>query len=258
MNRATKHHDFDFGWNAGVSRPLKVNVGAPKQKLLLVEDDLELRSFLTLVGESHGYEISHTPDGRDALDMIAQNKPHAVLLDWSIQTISGIEVCRRLRADRSTSDIAIVMISGRGDEDDRVQGLTSGADDYLVKPFSSPELFARLRAILRRRCRGPAATPNAYGDILLDMATRKVFRAGRAISLRPREFDVLRHLIERPERVVSHENLLWHIWGSDPRIQPGAVAQTISRLRRALSVCGLGDPIRTVRAQGYSLDHRRS
>lgn len=223
-------------------------------RLLLVEDDAALAELLEWHFSQEGYEVSRTPDGEEALLLARENPPDIVVLDWMIETISGIEVCRRLRRVSDTANVPIIMLTARGEEEDRIRGLETGADDYVTKPFSPRELVARVAAVLRRMRPALAGELLAYDDIELDAVAHKAKRAGQTLSLGPTEFRMLRHFLEHPGRVFSRERLLDAIWGMDTEIELRTVDVHIRRLRKAINLPGLPDMIRTVRSAGYALD----
>jgi two-component system, OmpR family, phosphate regulon response regulator PhoB len=223
-------------------------------RLLLVEDDAALAELLEWHFSQEGYDVSRTPDGEEALLLARENPPDIVVLDWMIETISGIEVCRRLRRVSDTANVPIIMLTARGEEEDRIRGLETGADDYVTKPFSPRELVARVAAVLRRMRPALAGELLAYDDIELDAVAHKAKRAGQTLSLGPTEFRMLRHFLEHPGRVFSRERLLDAIWGMDTEIELRTVDVHIRRLRKAINLPGLPDMIRTVRSAGYALD----
>ncbi|HEU5066996.1 MAG TPA: phosphate regulon transcriptional regulator PhoB, partial [Sphingomicrobium sp.] len=201
-----------------------------------------------------GYDVVRTGDGDEALLLAEERTPDLVVLDWMIEGVSGIEVCRRLRRKASTGHVPIIMLTARGEESDRVRGLDTGADDYVTKPFSPRELMSRIAAVLRRVRPALAGDRLAYADIEMDLATHKVRRAGNAVQLGPTEFRLLRHLLEQPGRVFSRELLLDAVWSHDSEIDSRTVDVHVRRLRKALNEGGRPDLIRTVRSAGYSLD----
>lgn len=223
-------------------------------RILLVEDDPALAELVTWHLEREGFTVERTPDGEEALLLARENPPDLVLLDWMIEGLSGIEVCRRLRRIADTANVPIIMLTARGEEEDRVRGLETGADDYVTKPFSPRELVARVGAVLRRVRPALAGERLAYADIEMDTVSHKVKRGGIAISLGPTEFRLLRHFLEHPGRVFSRERLLDSVWGRDSDIEPRTVDVHIRRLRKAINLPGTADIIRTVRSAGYSLD----
>ena len=223
-------------------------------RLLLVEDDRALADLLMWHFGRAGYDVVRTGDGDEALLLAEERTPDLVVLDWMIEGVSGIEVCRRLRRKASTGHVPIIMLTARGEESDRVRGLDTGADDYVTKPFSPRELMSRIAAVLRRVRPALAGDRLAYADIEMDLATHKVRRAGNAVQLGPTEFRLLRHLLEQPGRVFSRELLLDAVWSHDSEIDSRTVDVHVRRLRKALNEGGRPDMIRTVRSAGYSLD----
>jgi two-component system phosphate regulon response regulator PhoB len=229
-------------------------VPVTQPRLLLVEDDRALADLLMWHFGRAGYDVVRTGDGDEALLLAEERTPDLVVLDWMIEGVSGIEVCRRLRRKASTGHVPIIMLTARGEESDRVRGLDTGADDYVTKPFSPRELMSRIAAVLRRVRPALAGDRLAYADIEMDLATHKVRRAGNAVQLGPTEFRLLRHLLEQPGRVFSRELLLDAVWSHDSEIDSRTVDVHVRRLRKALNEGGRPDLIRTVRSAGYSLD----
>ena len=225
-----------------------------KGRLLIVEDDSSLRTLLTYHFEREGFEVVSTPDGEDALLLAKETPPDVVLLDWMIEGLPGIEVCRRLRRTAGTENLSIIMITGRAEEADRIRGLEIGADDYVVKPFSPRELVARVGAVLRRSRPALAGEELAFADLVMDLGAHRVRRGGKTVTLAPTEFRLLRQFMEQPKRVFSRERLLDTAWGRDKEIEVRTVDVHIRRLRQALRREGQPDLIRTVRSAGYSLD----
>jgi len=225
-----------------------------KPALLLVEDDRALADLLIWHFDREGYDIMRTADGDEALLLAEERTPDLVLLDWMIEGVSGIEVCRRLRRRPSTAHVPIIMLTARGEESDRIRGLHTGADDYITKPFSPRELIARVGAVMRRVRPALAGQLLNYGDIEMDVDAHRVRRNGRAVQLGPTEFRLLRHLMENPGRVFSRERLLDAIWPRDRDIDARTVDVHVRRLRKALNQGDEKDVVRTVRSAGYSLD----
>ena len=223
-------------------------------RLLLVEDDRALAELVTFHFERSGYDVTRTGDGEEALILVDELKPDVILLDWMIEGISGIEVCRRLRRRASTANVPIMMLTARGEESDRIRGFDTGADDYVTKPFSPRELLSRVTAVLRRVPPALAGETLTYADIEMDVTAHKVRRGGKPVQLGPTEFRLLRHLLEQPGRVFSRERLLDAVWQHDPDIDARTVDVHVRRLRKALNEGGRADLIRTVRSAGYSLD----
>jgi two-component system phosphate regulon response regulator PhoB len=224
--------------------------------ILIVEDEEPLTTLLRYNLEAEGYEVDTVGRGDDADTRLKETAPDLVVLDWMLPGLSGIELCRRLRARPQTKSLPIIMLTARGEESERVRGLATGADDYIVKPFSVPELLARIRALLRRASPERVANLLAIGDLELDREKKRVSRSGRAVDLGPTEFRLLEYLMERPGRVFSREQLLDGVWGSEVYIDERTVDVHVGRLRKALNRGQDDDPIRTVRGTGYSLDDR--
>ncbi len=222
--------------------------------ILVVEDEDSLATLLQYNLQKEGYDVALAGDGEEALLLVDERLPDLIVLDWMLPKISGIEVCRRLRQRNETRNVPIIMLTARGEESDRVRGLDTGADDYVVKPFSMTELTARIRAVLRRLRPGLAEDRVRRGDILIDRVAHRVKRSGQEIHLGPTEFRLLDYLMQHPGRVFSREQLLDAVWGSDVYVEARTVDVHIGRLRKALGVSDTDDPIRTVRSAGYSLD----
>ncbi|AXB77484.1 chemotaxis protein CheY [Novosphingobium barchaimii LL02] len=222
--------------------------------VLVVEDDVALCELLTWNLSAEGYDVRSTGDGEEALVMVREQVPDAIVLDWMIEQVPGIEVCRQLRKDKETAQIPIIMVTARGEEEDMIRGLKTGADDYVTKPFSPRELMARIEALLRRARPSLSGSVLSWGDIELDATSHRVRRAGEALHLGPTEFRLLRYFMERPNRVVSRQQILDGVWGMDSDIDERTVDVHIRRLRKAINRDGDTDPIRTVRAAGYAMD----
>jgi two-component system phosphate regulon response regulator PhoB len=225
-----------------------------KPSILVVEDDLALCELLTWNLGAEGYDVRSTGDGEEALLMVREQAPDAIILDWMIEQVPGIEVCRQLRKDKATARVPILMLTARGEEEDRIRGFKTGADDYVTKPFSPRELMARVEALLRRSRPSLAGDVLVFGDVELDFASHRVRRGGDALHLGPTEFKLLRYFMERPNRVLSRQQILDGVWGMDSDIDERTVDVHIRRLRKAINREGESDPIRTVRAAGYSMD----
>jgi len=222
--------------------------------VLVVEDEEALAQLLKYNLEKEGYRVSLARDGEEAMVVADETKPDLVLLDWMLPKAPGIEVCRRLRNRQETRNTPIVMLTARDEETDRIRGLDTGADDYVAKPFSMTELFARLRAVMRRIRPGLADDKLRAGDIIMDRVAHRVRRGAREVHLGPTEFRILDHLMQHPGRVFSREQLLDAVWGSDVYVEARTVDVHIGRLRKALNETEENDPIRTVRSAGYALD----
>ena len=223
-------------------------------RLLLVEDDRPLADLVTFHFERAGYVVTRTGDGEEALILVDEVKPDIILLDWMIEGISGIEVCRRLRRRPQSANVPILMLTARGEETDRIRGFETGADDYVTKPFSPKELVARVGAVMRRVRPALAGEQLAYADLEMDVTRHRVRRNGEVVSLGPTEFRLMRHFLEHPGRVFSREQLLDSVWSHDPDIDARTVDVHVRRLRQALNIGDRPDLIRTVRSAGYSLD----
>ncbi len=225
-------------------------------KVLIVEDEEPLALLLQYNLEAEGFRVSLARRGDEAEVAISEDPPDLIVLDWMLPGLSGIELCRRLRAGKTARSIPILILTARGEEQDRIRGLTMGADDYVVKPFSLPELMARVRAILRRASPGRLAQTLEVEDIELDRDSYRVMRNGREVRLGPTEFKLLEFLMESPGRVFSRTQLLDGVWGRDVYVDERTVDVHIGRLRKAINRGKDKDPIRTVRGAGYALGER--
>src|SRR5215207_888405 len=223
-------------------------------RVLIVEDEESLTLLLRYNLEAAGYAVESVARGDEAELRLAEEPPDLVLLDWMLPGVSGVELCRRIRARRGTEHLPVIMLTARGEEADRVRGLATGADDYITKPFSMPERLARVRALLRRTKPGHVASLLVAGDIELDRETHRVRRGGKELHLGPTEFKLLQFLMQSPGRVFSREQLLDGVWGREVYIDERTVDVHVGRLRKAISRGRAVDPIRTVRGSGYSLD----
>lgn len=221
--------------------------------VLVVEDEGAQREVLRYNLEAEGFGVAMAENGDEALLLVAEEQPDLIVLDWMLPNVSGIEICRRLKADPATRPIPIIMLSARSEEVDRVRGLETGADDYVVKPYSVVELMARLRTQLRRTRPATMGERLSYEDIILDAAEHRVFRAGQALHLGPTEFRLLSTLMEKPGRVWSREQLLDRVWGRDIYVDTRTIDVHVGRLRKALMMNGGDNPVRTVRGAGYAL-----
>ncbi|PWE33177.1 phosphate regulon transcriptional regulatory protein PhoB [Maritimibacter sp. 55A14] len=221
--------------------------------VLVVEDEPAQREVLAYNLEAEGFRTARAANGEEALLLTAEESPDIIVLDWMLPNVSGIEVCRRLKTRNETRAIPVIMLSARSEEVDRVRGLETGADDYVVKPYSVSELLARIRAQLRRTRPATVGQELSFGDITLDSEQHKVFRDGNAVKLGPTEFRLLAAFMEKPGRVWSREQLLDRVWGRDIYVDTRTVDVHIGRLRKALCKHGGEDPLRTVRGAGYAL-----
>ncbi|GAB4230415.1 MAG: phosphate regulon transcriptional regulator PhoB [Methyloligellaceae bacterium] len=222
--------------------------------VLIVEDEPAQLDVLSYNLDAAGFRLAHAEDGEEALLVAREVEPDLIILDWMLPNLSGIEVCRRLRARTETRHIPIIMLTARGEEADRVRGLETGADDYIVKPYSVNEMIARVRAMLRRTRPGGVGEVLEFAGIRLDPEQHRVTRDGTVVKLGPTEYRLLSTLMEKPGRVWSREQLLDRVWGRDTYVDLRTVDVHVGRLRKALKRAGAPDPIRTVRGAGYSLD----
>ena len=221
--------------------------------VLLVEDEPAQRELLDYNLEAEGFDVITADNGDDGLILVDENDPDLIVLDWMMPQLSGIEVCRRLKSNSKTRQIPVIMLSARAEEVDRVRGLETGADDYVVKPYSVIELMARVKAHLRRIRAAAVGDRLEYGDIMLDPETHKVFRSQSELKLGPTEFRLLSTFMEKPGRVWSRDQLLDRVWGRDIYVDTRTVDVHVGRLRKALCQYGGDDPLRTVRGAGYAL-----
>jgi two-component system phosphate regulon response regulator PhoB len=221
--------------------------------VLLVEDEPAQRELLAYNLEAEGFDVIAADNGEDGLILVDENDPDLIVLDWMMPQLSGIEVCRRLKSNSKTRQIPVIMLSARAEEVDRVRGLETGADDYVVKPYSVIELMARVKAHLRRIRAAAVGDRLEYGDIMLDPETHKVFRSQSELKLGPTEFRLLSTFMEKPGRVWSRDQLLDRVWGRDIYVDTRTVDVHVGRLRKALCQHGGDDPLRTVRGAGYAL-----
>jgi two-component system phosphate regulon response regulator PhoB len=223
-------------------------------RITVAEDEEALSVLLRYNLEAEGYEVETVLRGDEAELRLQERLPDLLILDWMLPGVSGIELCRRLRARTETARLPILMLTARSEESERVRGLATGADDYVVKPFSTPELMARVKAMLRRAKPEVVSTVLESGDVTLDRETHRVHRRGREIKLGPTEFRLLEFLMAAPGRVFSRSQLLDGVWGHDIYVDERTVDVHVGRLRKALNVSNMRDVIRTVRGAGYSLD----
>ncbi|MEX0366872.1 MAG: phosphate regulon transcriptional regulator PhoB [Ruegeria sp.] len=228
-------------------------MSADQPTVLVVEDEPAQREVLAYNLEAEGFRVSRAGSGDEALLLVDEDNPDIIVLDWMMPNLSGIEVCRRLKSRAETRSIPIIMLSARSEEVDKVRGLETGADDYVVKPYSLVELMARVRTQLRRVRPSTVGLRLEFDDIVLDSETHKVSRADKPLKLGPTEFRLLSTFMEKPGRVWSREQLLDRVWGRDIYVDTRTVDVHIGRLRKALTQHGGEDPVRTVRGAGYAL-----
>ncbi|MDW4547860.1 phosphate regulon transcriptional regulator PhoB [Defluviimonas sp. D31] len=221
--------------------------------VLVVEDEPAQREVLIYNLEAEGFRVAQADNGEEALLLVAEETPDLIVLDWMLPNVSGIEVCRRLKSRPETRGVPIIMLSARSEEVDLVRGLETGADDYMVKPYSVVELMARVRTQLRRTRPAVLGETLEYEDITLDAETHRVHRDGKALKLGPTEFRLLATFMEKPGRVWSRDQLLDRVWGREIYVDTRTVDVHVGRLRKALCAQGGDDPIRTVRGAGYAL-----
>lgn len=223
-------------------------------KVLVVEDESSLAELLRYNLEAEGYEVATAATGEEGELLLKEEPFDLVLLDWMLPGVSGIELCARVRRSASVSKVPILMLTARGEEHDRIRGLSTGADDFVVKPFSVPELMARIRALIRRASPERTSEVLSVGDIAMDRAGHRVRRAAREIHLGPTEYRLLEVFLEQPGRVLTRGQLLDRVWGNSAEIDERTIDVHVGRLRKALIRGEEPDPIRTVRGAGYSLD----
>ncbi len=226
-------------------------------KIMIIEDEEDIVTLLRYNLEKEGFETCAVTDGEKAFNAIKINQPTLILLDWMLPGLSGVEICKQVRYDNDLRNVPIIMLTARGEEADKIKGLTIGADDYMTKPFSVPELIARIRALMRRVQPVKTKGELVFEDIKMDLATCRVFRGDRFVHLGPTEFRLLQFLMEQPRHVFPREQLLKEVWGADIHVELRTVDVHIRRLRKAMNEGGEPDLIRTVRAAGYSIDSQQ-
>lgn len=226
-------------------------------KIMIIEDEEDIVTLLRYNLEKEGFETCAVTDGKKAFNAIKINQPTLILLDWMLPGLSGVEICKQVRYDNDLRNVPIIMLTARGEEADKIKGLTIGADDYMTKPFSVPELIARIRALMRRVQPVKTKGELVFEDIKMDLATCRVFRGDRFVHLGPTEFRLLQFLMEQPRHVFPREQLLKEVWGADIHVELRTVDVHIRRLRKAMNEGGEPDLIRTVRAAGYSIDSQQ-
>jgi two-component system phosphate regulon response regulator PhoB len=225
--------------------------------ILIVEDEADLALMVRYNLEAEGFRVATAASGDEAAELMRESLPDLILLDWMLPGLSGIELCRRWRAKDETARIPIIMITARGEEEERIRGLATGADDYVVKPFSIPELQARIQALLRRSSPQLVSNVLKAGDLEIDRTSHRVRRSGREVHLGPTEYRLLEYLMRHPGRVYSREQLLDGVWGNDVYVDERTVDVHVGRLRKAINRrASEPDPIRTVRGAGYAFDER--
>ncbi len=222
-------------------------------KIVVVEDEQGLQTILKYNLENEGYQTVQVLDGKKAVDTILKEEPDLILLDWMLPHVSGVEICKAVRQNHEVRHTPILMLTARGDEADKISGLSIGADDYMTKPFSVPELMARIKALLRRVPPRPARRVKVFADLRVDFDCKQVMRGERLVHIGPTEFRLLDILFQEPERVFSRAELLKYVWGDSIYVEDRTVDVHVKRLRQALNAGGEVDVIRTVRSAGYAL-----
>lgn len=224
-------------------------------KVLIVDDEEAIIALLKYNLEKEGFKVISTDDGEEAITLVKEHRPDIIVLDWMLPSMTGIDVCKMLRANEATRNLPIIMLSARGEEGDRIRGLEAGADDYMVKPFSPAELIQRIKTVFRRIRPALSNKTLQFNDIVIDIGQHKITRGGREIHLSPTEFSLLRYMMEHPRRVFSREQLLDAVWGQDIYVELRTVDVHIRRLRKGLNYDGKQpDLVRTVRSSGYALE----
>ena len=226
-----------------------------KKNILLVEDDSSLLPLITYNLEKNKFSVRQAKTGEDALLLVKEEIPDLAILDWMIPAPSGLEVCKILRRQKQTNSLPIIILTAKGEEEDRIRGLDSGADDYISKPFSPAELIARVKALLRRSSSSRQQEVLEFKDVSINLDEHKVFRNGKKIHLGPTEYKLLKHFLENPGRVYSREQLLDSVWGHGIFVESRTVDTHIRRLRKAVNIPGTTNLLRTIRAAGYSIDY---
>ena len=223
--------------------------------IFVVEDEKPISDLLKYNLEKEGFRVSSSENGEEALGIIKEKKPDLILLDWMLPDLSGIKICQFLKQDSAVRDIPIIMLTAKGEEEDKVKGLNTGAEDYITKPFSFPELLARVKSILRRVKPSTVSEEASYLDLKIDRIAVKVYRKDKEINLGPKEYKLLNFMIKQQKRVYSREQLLEQVWGDDINVESRTVDVHITRLRQAINIEGSKPLIRTVRSAGYSLEN---
>ena len=226
--------------------------------LFIAEDETAIVSLLKYNLEKEGHKISSSENGEEALKLIKDKNPDLILMDWMLPDLSGVEICKQLKKNKKYSDIPIIMLTAKGEEEDKLKAFDTGADDYVTKPFSQKELNARIKSLLRRSKPQASSDIVEFTDLKIDRITKRVYRKGLEISLGPTEFKLLDFFIKNPKRVYSREQLLNNVWGENIYVETRTVDVHIRRLRQAINIEGSKSLIRTVRSAGYSLESWRS
>jgi len=220
----------------------------------IVEDEQPIITLVKYNLEKEGYKVSFSDNGNDGIEDIKKLSPDLVLLDWMLPDFSGVEICKSLKKDKKFKDIPIIMLTAKGEDEDKIKGLNSGADDYITKPFSFPELLARIKALLRRSKPSVVSDIVEFEDLKVDRITRRVFRKDKEIHLGPKEYDLINFFIKNPKRVYSRDQILENVWSDNINVETRTVDVHIRRLRQSINIDGFKELIRTVRSAGYSLN----
>jgi two-component system phosphate regulon response regulator PhoB len=221
--------------------------------IYIVEDEEPIITLIKYNLEKEGYKVFFSENGNDGIKGIKNSLPDLVLLDWMLPDFSGVEICKNLKKDSKFKNIPIIMLTAKGEEEDKIKGLNSGADDYITKPFSFPELLARVKALLRRSKPSVVADIVEFEDLKIDRMTRRVYRKKKEIHLGPKEYDLLNFFIKNPKRVYSREQILENVWSENINVENRTIDVHIRRLRQNINIIGVKELIRTVRSAGYSL-----
>ena len=222
--------------------------------IYIVEDEEPIITLIKYNLEKEGYKVFFSENGNDGIKGIKNSLPDLVLLDWMLPDFSGVEICKNLKKDSKFKNIPIIMLTAKGEEEDKIKGLNSGADDYITKPFSFPELLARVKALLRRSKPSVVADIIEFEDLKIDRMTRRVYRKKKEIHLGPKEYDLLNFFIKNPKRVYSREQILENVWSENINVENRTIDVHIRRLRQNINIIGVKELIRTVRSAGYSLN----
>ena len=220
----------------------------------IVEDEQPIITLVKYNLEKEGYKVSSSDNGNEGIEDIKKLFPDLVLLDWMLPDFSGVEICKILKKEKKFKEIPIIMLTAKGEDEDKIKGLNSGADDYITKPFSFPELLARIKALLRRSKPSLVSDIVEFEDLKVDRLTRRVFRKNKEIHLGPKEYDLINFFIKNPKRVYSRDQILENVWSDNINVETRTVDVHIRRLRQSININGLKELIRTVRSAGYSLN----
>lgn len=223
--------------------------------IFVVEDEKPIQELLQYNLEKEGFKVSSSANGEEALETIKEKIPDLILLDWMLPDLSGIKICQYLKQDKTVKDIPVIMLTAKGEEEDKIKGFNTGAEDYMTKPFSFPELLVRIKSLLKRVKPNIVSDEAVYLDLKIDRVSMKVSRKEKEINLGPKEYKLLNFLIKQPKRVYSRDQLLEQVWGDDINVESRTVDVHITRLRQAINIDGVKPLIRTVRSAGYSLEN---